>query len=66
MKHHRSPEDQLKDAQANARFWEKRADAWEKRYHSATAANLILMEEMDKRDERDKEAAKIHDSRWNQ
>ena len=51
MLHHRSPEDQLKDAQANARFWEKRCEQAEKRYRNLIKANQALMEEMEKQQE---------------
>lgn len=61
MYHFRSPEDRLKDAQANARFWEKKAEQAEHRYKNLLKANQALMEEME---EREKYEEKMKESRW--
>lgn len=65
LTHYRSPEDRLKDAQANARFWEKKCEQAEHRYKNAIKANKALMEELEEMEKLGVAKAKIHDDRWN-
>ena len=47
MEHFRSIEDRLKDAQANARFWEKKYEQADHRYKNLIRANRNLMDELE-------------------